>query len=171
MKILLHTCCGPCASASLERLKNEGFDVTLFFSNSNISPKEEFELRKDNAQRLADAFSVPLIADPYDHQAWLDYIKGFENEPERGARCALCFEFSMIRTDSACKTYGFTTFATTLTVSPHKSSKVLDKIGSQFEFYSHHDFKKKEGFKRSIELSKELNLYRQKYCGCEFSQY
>lgn len=169
VKILLHTCCGPCASASLERLLEEKHDVTLFFSNSNIAPEAEFYKRAKYAQQLADAFKTKLIVDEYDHKAWLSFIKGFESEPEKGLRCPLCFEFSMNRTQLACEKYGFNHFSTTLTVSPHKNSKILLKTGEQFADYYHVDFKKRDGFKRSIELSEELGLYRQSYCGCEFS--
>ena len=99
MRVLLHTCCGPCASACVPRLVDEGHDVTLFFSNSNIDTAEEFERRREAAAKLADHDGVPLVVDDYDHAAWLgEAASGYENEPERGARCARCFRFSLART-------------------------------------------------------------------------
>jgi len=148
MNILLHTCCGPCASASVERLLNDNHTVTLFYSNSNISPYKEFLLRAEHAKKLADHFNVPLIIDEYDHYSWLEFIAGFENEPEKGARCAFCFEFSMARTQKVCEELNIQHFSTTLTVSPHKNSKILKQCGDNFASYFHVDFKKKDGFKR-----------------------
>lgn len=169
MRILLHTCCGPCASASVEKLINDGHNVTLFYSNSNINSKEEFDLRAKNATTLANHFNIPIIVDEYNHKQWASFVKGYEKEKERGARCSLCFRFSLSRTSDYARKNNYSNFSTTLTVSPHKNSKLLNQIGTQFPQYYHFDFKKQNGFKRSLEIADELNLYRQSYCGCEFS--
>jgi predicted adenine nucleotide alpha hydrolase (AANH) superfamily ATPase len=167
--ILLHTCCAPCASASSERLLLEGKEVILFFCNSNIYPEEEYKLRLENARILAKALNIVIEEDTYDHDAWLAQIKGFEHEPERGARCAKCFDFSLRRTSLMAKRLSIPEFTTTLTISPHKNSKKVFEVGSQYSGFSPIDFKKQNGFFRSLQLSEEMHLYRQSYCGCEFS--
>ena len=173
MKILLHTCCGPCASACVPRLQAEGHEVTLFYANSNIDTAEEFERRRAAAQTLADHDGVPLVADAYDHAAWLrEAAAGYENEPEKGARCARCFRFNLARTAAYAAAHGFDAFATSLTVSPHKVSPVIFAQGDAVAapLFLHADFKKKEGFRLSVRRAAELGLYRQSYCGCEFSK-
>ena len=168
-KILLHTCCAVCASACVERLRLEKIEPVLFFSNHNISPKEEYDKRLEAAKKLAKAWKVELIEDTYDHEGWLDAVKGYENEPEKGLRCGKCFDYSFARTSAYAQEHGFKHFTSTLTVSPHKVSKMIFEIASKYPSYQAWDFKKKDGFKRSNELSRELELYRQNYCGCEFS--
>ena len=173
MKILLHTGGGPCASACVPRLQAEGHEVTLFYANSNIDTAEEFERRRAAAQTLADHDGVPLGADAYDHAAWLrEAAAGYENEPEKGARCARCFRFNLARTAAYAAAHGFDAFATSLTVSPHKVSPVIFAQGDAVAapLFLHADFKKKEGFKLSVRRAAELGLYRQSYCGCEFSK-
>jgi predicted adenine nucleotide alpha hydrolase (AANH) superfamily ATPase len=168
-KLLLHVCCAPCATASLERLRREG-EVTLFFSNGNLFPPEEFDRRLAAARQLAEATGTPLVVDEYDHGAWREFVAGLEGEPERGARCLRCFEFSFRRAARYAKANGFTGLATTLTISPHKRSADIFRIGREvWEGFLDIDFKKRDGFRRSLELSKSLGLYRQDYCGCEFS--
>ena len=171
--ILLHICCAPCGSASLERLLRENQEVTLFFSNSNIFPEEEFQKRLFYAEKLASHFGIKLIADSYEHERWLLRVKGLESEPEKGKRCTECFRFSLENSAGKAEELGMEKYTTTLTISPHKDSASIfesspdsDSFRSVFAGY---DFKKKGGFARSIELSKELGLYRQKYCWCEFS--
>ena len=169
--LLLHCCCGPCASACVERLLEEKREVILFYSNSNILSGEEFGKRLECVRFLAERFSLPLIVDPYDHAAWLRHVgllPGYENEKERGARCALCFEYSLGRAAGYAEEKGFA-FATSLTVSPHKNSRLIFSIGEKYPHFECWDFKKKDGFKRSILLSKEYGFYRQAFCGCEFS--
>lgn len=168
-KLLLHTCCGPCASGCTGLLQENGRDFVLYFSNSNLCDKAEYEKRLAAAEQLAESVGAELIADPYDHEAWLKAVAGFEHEPERGARCRLCFQFSLTRTAQLAEKMGMN-FATTLTVSPHKSSKLIFEVGSAWNCFEPWDFKKKDGFKKSIENSKKLNLYRQTFCGCEFSR-
>lgn len=141
----------------------------MYFSNSNLCDEEEYAKRLAAARTVADHFGLELIADPYDHNAWLAAVQGLENEPERGARCSACFCFSLTRTAEMAQRLGMS-FATTLTVSPHKNSAVIFDIGAAWEHFEPWDFKKKDGFRLSIENSRELGLYRQNFCGCEFSR-
>jgi predicted adenine nucleotide alpha hydrolase (AANH) superfamily ATPase len=169
-KILLHTCCAPCAAPSAERLVLEGREVILYFSNFNIYPEAEYLKRLETARKLAEKMNLVIEADQYDHAEWLKHIQGLENEPEKGRRCEKCFEFSLRRTDQMAERLGIDAFATTLTLSPHKVSRIIFEIGAQFPRFIPIDFKKKGGFLRSIQLSEEFDLYRQSYCGCEFSK-
>lgn len=171
VQLLLHTCCAPCACGCIGRLQGEGRLPVLFYSNSNIGTREEFEKRLGEVQKFAAHFDLELIVDPYDHQAWLDWVSSvddFANAPERGPRCARCFAWSLKRAADAAARRKMT-FATTLTVSPYKNSAMIFEVGSQFGNFERYDFKKQDGYLKSLRLSKELNLYRQKYCGCEFS--
>lgn len=167
--LLLHTCCGPCASGCVGMLADAKRKFVMYFSNSNLSDEAEYKRRLAAAKTVAEQCGAELITDPYDHDAWLKAVQGYENEPERGARCRLCFQFSLTRTALMAEEKGMN-FATTLTVSPHKSSKLLFEIGSAWHIFEPWDFKKKEGFKKSVENSKAWGLYRQNYCGCEFSK-
>lgn len=170
--MLLHSCCAPCASASVERLNAIGYAPVLFYSNSNISPREEFDKRLEEVRRLASVLGLQLYEDTYDHEAWLQAVSnvpGYAEEPEGGRRCSACFEFSLGRTGIQAETLGISAFTTSLSISPYKNSRQLFDIGALFPGFEPIDFKKKDGFKRSIELSREYGLYRQRYCGCEFS--
>ena len=166
---LLHVCCAPCASGSIERLIERGEEVVLFYSNSNIYPEAEYEKRLGEAERLAGIYSLELVVDAYDHDAWLSHIKGYEQEPEKGSRCSLCFAYSLYRTKLKAEELGIPRFSTTLTISPHKRSSQIFAEAEGMDGFVTDDFKKKGGFYRSIELSKAYGLYRQEYCGCEFS--
>ena len=172
MKILLHTCCAPCASHCAWELLDQGHDVTLFFSNANLAPQDEWQRRLDAVQILAHDYAIPLLLDEPSHAEWLSQVAtGFEQEPERGKRCERCFRFSLARSYEAVQTKGFDAFTTSLTVSPHKSSALIFQVGrtlSEQRFLAM-DFKKQNGFKHSLALSEKLGLYRQSYCGCEFS--
>jgi|SRR5690554_5500850 predicted adenine nucleotide alpha hydrolase (AANH) superfamily ATPase len=168
-KLLLHTCCGPCSTSSIERLFEMGYQPILYFGNSNIFPKEESDLRYNNLEKVASHFSLEIIRGKYNHIDWLEAIKGHEKEPEKGSRCAICFEYNLKEAAQVAQDLNIEHFTTTLTVSPHKNSTKIFQIGSESGKFVEIDFKKKGGFQRSIELSKELELYRQKYCGCEFS--
>lgn len=168
--ILLHVCCAPCATSPAERLVGQGYGVVLFFSNSNIHPVEEYRRRLAEVRRLADAMRLDLVEDGYDHGAWLDRVRGLENEPERGSRCLACFAYSLGRAAEAMKRLGLDGFTTTLTVSRHKSSRDIFALGRSHEGFLEMDFKKNDGYARSVELSRRLDLYRQGYCGCEFSR-
>lgn len=172
MKILLHTCCAPCASHCAWELLDTGHDVTLFFSNANIAPQEEWQRRLEAVQTLAHHYALPLLVDEPSHADWLAQVaSGFEQEPERGMRCERCFRFSLARTYEAALAQRYDAFTTSLTVSPHKFSAMIFQVGkalSDTRFLAV-DFKKQNGFKHSLELSEKLGLYRQSYCGCEFS--
>lgn len=175
--LLLHSCCGPCSSYVLEYLSHY-FTITVFYCNPCIAPEEEYLHRLEEQKRLLREMpfdpSVSLLSDPYDHDAFLQAVVGLEGEAEGGARCTVCFRQRMERTAQTAKIQGFDYFASTLTVSPHKNAERLNQIGRELETqygvsYLVSDFKKKEGYKRSILLSRQYELYRQEYCGCEFS--
>ncbi len=172
MKVLLHTCCAPCTTHCIEALRKLGHKPTLFFSNANIAPQEEHKKRLQEVVKLAGICDVPLLADETDHGDWLkEAASDFENCPEKGERCQRCFRYSLQRTYNQMKKSGLDAFTTTLTVSPHKVTPVIAAIGKEISESAYLDinFKKQDGFKRSLELSKEYELYRQSYCGCEFS--
>ena len=169
MKILLHVCCAPCATHSIETLQAE-YEVTLFFADSNISPENEYRRRLAEARRLAAAYGCAFAEDPYDHEAWLASVAGLEDEPEKGRRCLKCFEFNLTRAAEFAGSHGFAAFTTSLTISPHKRSADIFEIARRLGNFLPIDFKKKDGFKHSLELSREHALYRQDYCGCEFSR-
>ncbi len=167
-KILLHVCCGPCSTHCIEVLKQE-YDVTLYFAGSNIFPQEEYEKRRAQARKVAMHHGLEMIEEEYDHHAWRKFIQGLESEPEGGKRCEVCFRFNLAKVASYAKTHSFDLFTTTLTVSPHKDARVIFAIGESLGNFVPIDFKKKDGFRRSCQLSREQGLYRQNYCGCEHS--
>ncbi|MCP3967149.1 MAG: epoxyqueuosine reductase QueH [Lentisphaerae bacterium] len=169
-KILLHVCCAPCATSCVERLLENRRHVVLFYSNSNIDTHEEYDKRLQYIRQLALTFKVPLLIDPYDHDEWLQRIAGLEDEPEKGPRCVKCFDYSLKQTAAKALETGIEAFTTTLSVSPHKKSQVIFNVGQRYHGFENWNFKKLDGFKRSLELSKQLDLYRQAYCGCEFSK-
>ncbi len=173
-KLLLHSCCGPCSSSVIERLKNY-FDITVLYYNPNIEPYEEYLKRKNEQIRLLKELKVNYLDIDYLNEEYHNKVIGFENEPENGKRCPLCYELRMEKTVKLAKENGYDYFCTTLTVSPHKPSKIINEIGLKLQDkyqmpYLLSDFKKEDGYKRSIELSKEYNLYRQDYCGCLYSK-
>ena len=177
-RLLLQVCCAPCFAGSVEYL-TEHFDVTAFFYNPNIQPKQEFNLRLDALKQLIESFpSVKLIVPEQDENEYLTCVKGLEKEKEGGARCTGCFELRLEKTAKYMMDDmgDFDYFATTLTVSPHKNAKLINEIGNKIATkynvnYLESNFKKKDGFLRSINKSKELGLYRQDYCGCSFSNW
>lgn len=172
--ILLHSCCGPCSSAVLEKLKNY-FDITVLYYNPNIEPFDEYLKRKNVQIDLLNKLNIKYMDIDYLNEEFRSKVKGYENEPENGSRCVLCYHLRLNKTAMLAKDNGFDYFGTTLTVSPHKNSAVINNIGLnlQKEYgvnYLVSDFKKEDGYKRSIELSKEYGLYRQIYCGCLFGK-
>lgn len=167
-RILLHTCCGPCATACVERLAPD-YEVILFFSNSNIAPQAEYLKRLEHAGRLAKILNIGIREDAYDHRSWLDHVRGLEDEPERGKRCERCFAFSLARTAATADELQIPVFTTSLSVSRYKSSSAIFSLGRAYQRFEAIDFKKKNGYARSIELSRQYGIYRQSYCGCEFS--
>ncbi len=173
MKILLHVCCAPCASSCIERLiEEENNQVVLFFSNSNLDSEEEFEQRLLSVKRLAEHWNLPLIVDPYNHEEWLRGLTPeLASEPEKGLRCSYCFERVLKRTMASLESSACEAFATTLTVSPHKNSRIIIDLGARLSpAFAPYDFKKRNGFARSNALTREFGFYRQSYCGCEFSK-
>lgn len=171
--ILLHSCCGPCSTACIERLK-EYADVTILYYNPNIYPESEYIKRKNEQLRLLSILNIPYIDIDYDYDNWFNKTKYLSEEKEGGKRCSLCFAIRLEKTAEIAKENNYNYFATTLTVSPYKNSQVINPIGikigeeKNIKFLPS-DFKKKEGYKRSVELSKKYDLYRQHYCGCEYS--
>lgn len=168
-KILLHTCCAPCASAAIERLLQEGWQPVLYFFMPNIYPYEEYLKRLSYVEKLAAHFNVELLEGFYNYEDWLASVEAYKSAPEGGARCFLCYDYLLKATSLKAQELQIETFATALTISPRKNSKKIEELGTAYDNYTHFDFKKRDGYKRSIELSKELDLYRQCYCACEFS--
>ncbi len=175
--LLLQCCCAPCSSAVLERLK-EHFRLKLYFYNPNIYPEEEYEKRLAQFDKLlgAEEFSkgIEILPSVYEPEKFEEAVKDLHNEKEGGARCTQCFILRLEETAKKAKEIGADYFCTTLTVSPHKNSQLLNELGlkAQEKYgvrFLLSDFKKKEGYKRSTVLSNELGLYRQNYCGCKYS--
>jgi predicted adenine nucleotide alpha hydrolase (AANH) superfamily ATPase len=173
--LLLHSCCGPCSSAVLERLR-EHFRVTVLYYNPNIEQEEEYLHRKAEQQRLLGMLGgdIGWLECEYDHAAFEAFAPGMAEEPEGGKRCLACFAMRLNETAAQAKAHGFEYFTTTLSVSPHKNADNVNRIGEEAGKkhgvkYLFADFKKKNGYLRSLELSKEYGLYRQDYCGCRYS--
>lgn len=176
-KLLLHSCCAPCSSYVLEYLSGY-FELTIFYFNPNIYPQEEYVRRVEEQKNLIGAMQlkakVNFLQGEYKPQQYYDLVKGLETEPEGGDRCFLCYELRLKETVQLAKENGFDYFTTTLSISPHKKADKLNEIGERLAkvyevLYLPSDFKKKNGYKRSIELSREYELYRQDYCGCVYS--
>ena len=176
-RVLLHSCCGPCSSAVLEYI-TQYFDVTLLWYNPNLYPKEEFDRRFKTQVELIEkmglADKVNILAEPWKSEDYYRRVKGLENEPEGGKRCAECFRLRLLETARLAKHYGYDYFCTTLTLSRHKDAVLINTIGEEIAratgvSWLPSDFKKRNGENRSIELSEQYGLYRQLYCGCEFS--
>ena len=172
--LLLHSCCAPCSSACLERLK-EVFSITVLYYNPNIDDEAEYWKRKEEQIRfLRETGWADFLDCDHEAEKFAEMAKGMENEPERGARCYRCYALRLSKTAEIAKEKGFAYFATTLTLSPHKNAEWLNEIGQneggRYKVnYIFSDFKKQGGYYRSIDLSKEYNLSRQDFCGCKFS--
>ena len=176
-RLLLHSCCGPCSSYVLEYLAPY-FDITVLYYNPSIFPEEEYLHRKAEQQRLIkemndQGFCICFVEGDYSHDAFLQLIAGHEGDEEGGTRCHLCYEQRLLGAVNYAAEHQFPWFCTTLSVSPYKNAELLNEIGQRLGKekgvqYLPSDFKKRDGYKRSIALSKEYNLYRQDYCGCEF---
>lgn len=172
-KLLLHICCAGCG-AYVSRLLKENFQVSLFFYNSNIFPQTEYDKRREEVEMIAKKYKLDLLVKEYNHADWLKYIKGLENEAEKGQRCFACYKYRMTALAEMARDNDFDYFSTTLSVSPYKVYRYIkeigDKLASEYNLQFHdQDYKKQDGALRSAKLSKELGLYRQNYCGCEFS--
>lgn len=177
-RLFLHSCCAPCSSYTLEYLSNY-FDITVYYFNPNISPKEEFDKRFAEQKRLIDSLPaknpIKLVLGEYNYDDFLQIARGYENVAEGGERCFRCYRMRLESTARIAKEQGFDYFCTTLSISPLKNSQKINQIGCEVAQkygikWLPSDFKKREGYKRSIELSKEYNLYRQSFCGCIFSK-
>lgn len=177
-KILLHSCCAPCSSYVITFLSNF-FDITILYYNPNIYPKEEYNKRKEEQIKLINSLNtknnLKYLDCDYENEVYNNAISGYENCHEGGSRCNICFNLRLEKTAKLAKENKFDYFCTTLTVSPHKNSKIINQIGEEISkkynikwLYS--DFKKNEGYKQSIDLSKKYELYRQNYCGCIYSK-
>lgn len=177
-RLLLHSCCAPCSSYTLEYLSRY-FDITVYYFNPNISPKHEFDKRFEEQKRLISQMpfknSVTLVEGDYNYGDFLEIAKGLENVPEGGERCFRCYKMRLESTARLAKEQGFDYFCTTLSISPLKNSQKINELGFEIEKkygvkWLPSDFKKREGYKRSIQLSREYSLYRQNFCGCIFSK-
>ena len=176
-RLLLHSCCGPCSTEVISRL-TQYFDITILYYNPNIEPRDEYEKRKKEQIRFINSFKpvhkLDFMDCDYDNARFQEMAVGLENEKEGGARCHKCYELRLDMTAKLAKENDYDYFCTTLTVSPYKNSQIINKIGEQISKkydidYLFSDFKKEDGYKKSIAYSKEYDLYRQNYCGCHFS--
>ena len=168
-KLLLHCCCAPCSSAVIEKIK-EFFDITFYYYNPNIYPKEEYLLRENEFKKLG----VNVVSENYEHEKFLNLVKGREDESEGGARCQICIAERLNKAFEYAELNNFDLVTTTLTISPHKDCEFINLLGERLQEkygikYLHADFKKENGYLRSTQICKELGIYRQDYCGCEFS--
>ncbi|MEE1371087.1 MAG: epoxyqueuosine reductase QueH [Bacilli bacterium] len=177
-KLLLHSCCGPCSSYVISYLTNY-FDITILYYNPNIYPYDEYLKRKQEQIKLINEIdcsnNLDIMDCDYDNDLYEKCIIGLENEPERGNRCMVCYNLRMEKTAKMAKECNYDYFCTTLSVSPYKNSEWINKIGEKLQIkyninWLYSDFKKKDGYKQSILLSKKYNLYRQDYCGCIYSK-
>jgi predicted adenine nucleotide alpha hydrolase (AANH) superfamily ATPase len=173
-KLLLHICCAPDATVGIERLSQD-WDAKGLFSNSNIHPREEYEKRLLAMETLALEMGFTFAEDSYEPEIWLDSVRGLEGEPEKGLRCEICISERLRATARMARDRHFDVFAAVLTVSPHKDAAMINRLGAEAgeEFgveYLPTDLKKQDGFKRSVDLTKQYGIYRQDYCGCEYSR-
>lgn len=174
-KVLLHICCAPDATYPFFYLNGRHYRVTGFFYDPNIHPRSEYEKRLKEIVRFSNIVKMPLIIGEYDVKNWFEYVKGYENEPEGGKRCYLCYRMRLEKTAQLAKKKGFDYFTTTLSISPYKRSDWIFEIGESLEKkygvkFLKANFKKRNGFKSSVILSRYYKMYRQNYCGCIFSR-
>ncbi len=172
-EILLHACCAVCMAYPIELLK-ENYNPVVFFCNPNIYPEAEYIRRRDELIKYCEQQGYKYFIDDYEPEKWYAYIKGLEKEPEKGKRCNKCFEYRLLKSAQKAKDLGIKTFTTTLSVSPHKVSKNVFEAGQnaaqQYGLtFLEQDFKKQNGFLKTMEIAKKNDFYRQQYCGCEFS--
>ncbi|MEI6835518.1 MAG: epoxyqueuosine reductase QueH [Candidatus Falkowbacteria bacterium] len=174
-KLLLHVCCAPCSAYLVKEILNPEFAVTLYFYNSNLDSESEYEARLKWVKEVATQNKIPLIVEPYNHEAWTSLISGRESDPERGARCLICYRDRLVKTAQLAKAQSFDFFSTSLLVSPYKDTDSLLRISKelaktyQINFLDR-DFQANDLYKKSQELAKSSGFYRQKFCGCEFTK-
>ena len=182
-KVLLHTCCAPCSSAIIECLMQNGIRPTIYYCNPNIFPREEYEIRKDECTRYAQALGLDIVDADYDHENWLEAVKGMEDEPERGGRCLRCFKLRLLRTAEYAQDNGFKVITTTLASSRWKSLDQINEAGNwacekanasaregEEVFWWDRNWRKGGLQERRLQIIREYDFYNQLYCGCEFSQ-
>ena len=180
--LLLHSCCGPCSTSVIERLARQ-YKITVYFYNPNITHREEYLKRKETQIQFIESYNLKLppedhitfLEGPYDTESFLDAAKGMEEEPEGGKRCTACFWLRLEKTAETARLTGNDCFATTLAVSPRKNFLLITRIGQDLALrygltYIAEDFRKKAGYQRSVEMAREYRLYRQRFCGCEYSR-
>ena len=185
-KILIHACCGICSGYPISLLKDMGYVPVVYYCNPNLDTKEEFERRLDAQKKVCEYHNVELITEEYNHNEFLSVSKGLEHEPERGKRCDKCIELRLRKSAKKAMELGIKVFTTSLVISPHKNFAKISEIGKSVSseteniskdnlkylppVYLPLDFKKKDGFLKTNKLSYELGIYRQRYCGCEFTK-
>lgn len=172
--VLLHICCAPCATTVIRRLRDAGYAVLGYFYNPNIQPEKEYYQRLLETQRLCKLWSIPLEVGDYDRDRWQAVTRGLETEPEGGERCVQCFRYRLEATAQQARLLSIELFATTLTISPHKDAALINSIGKELaeesaRSFLEADWKKQDGFKESLQVCRELAIYRQEYCGCQHS--
>ncbi len=172
-RLLLHTCCAPCSGFLVKELSKD-FSVTIFYFNPNIYPDAEFKKRLTEAEQYFKRQGVDFIEAPYERESWLELVAGLEHEPERGRRCKLCYWWRLKTTAQYAPEHGFSHFASTLAISPHKDARAINNLGRALALkygikFLAGDWKKNDGFKRAMILSHREDFYHQDYCGCEFS--
>lgn len=173
--IILHACCGICSGYPISLLKEQGYNVIVYFYNPNLDTEEEYKRRLDAQKCVCERFDVSLIAENYNHSEYLEYVKGLEAEPERGLRCRKCIELRLRRTAKKAKELNTELFTTSLGISPHKDFNLIlnlgEAIANEFSIkYLPENFRKQDGFLKTNKISKDLGIYRQNYCGCEFAK-
>jgi predicted adenine nucleotide alpha hydrolase (AANH) superfamily ATPase len=174
VKLLLHACCAPCSTWSIEALRSE-HDVTCFFYNPNIQPKEEYDLRLRDARRYCSDVGIDLMEGAYDIDEWEAKTEGHEDDPEGSGRCRICYAMRLMETARQAAAGGYDSFTTTLTISPHKDANTINTLGEEVSSrtgvpFIKLDLKKKDGFRKSISMSREHDLHRQDFCGCVYSK-
>lgn len=172
--VLVHTCCAPCAAYCFESLEEKGYKITGYFYNPNIHPESEYNKRLEELKRYCGEKGFELILEEDPPEKWFNKIKGYEQEKERGKRCEICFYMRLEKTALYAVNKGFNAFATVLTISPHKNSFIINETGKKIAKkynikFIEENFKKHDGFKKSIEISEKYGFYRQNYCGCVYS--
>lgn len=170
MKVLLHICCGVCATSVIEKLLCKGYTITGYFYNPNIHPVDEYKRRLDAAIKAAGEWNIELIEGKYDREEWFQSIKGTEYEPEGGKRCEICYRLRLEKTYEYARKHMYDAFTTTLTVGPMKEAAVINRIGREIggDRFISDDYKKSGGFQRASALANEIGIYRQDYCGCVY---
>ena len=174
--VLLHTCCAPCSSAIIEAMLKNGITPVIYYCNPNIYPQEEYEIRKEECTRYAESLGLEIVDADYDHETWLEAVKGLENEPERGGRCLKCFKLRLLRTAEYAASRGIRVITSTLASSRWKSLEQIIEAGtwacnevSSPPVFWEHNWKKGGLQERRLQIIKEYDFYNQLYCGCEFS--